>query len=665
MFEYYQNILCVEAGWLYGNGNVMSKTNYNYHKSKETIKVLRRGCKGTPALVEYNSLPERFRNLIVDNYGDPHKTTKHTTFKDLIRNDSNIYEYFHEEYKLSNGSQLPEKTKREYYANAIILNACHGLSIDNRSRRKALGGRSSTKLWDRLAAIIQDLPKHTYPHSLPKNPRSLKKKYRAYIEEGCPALVHKNFANKNSEKINDDAKVWVISRWADRLHKCATIEQLYHEYNKEAKIQDWKKLKDKKTLHIFLNSEEIKHLWWGHRYGDASSKNKYKYRHSTLLPSFRDSLWYSDGTKMNLYYLNEEGKMETCQVYEVMDAYSDVLLGYHVSKSENFEAQFMAYKMAIQTSEHKPYQISFDGQGGHKKLETGDFFSKLSRISIKTEPYNGSSKTIENAFKRFQESVMAKYWFFTGQNITTKKMESKANTEFILANKDKLPTLDEAIKKYAEMRQEWNESAHHTTKVPRLEMYMSSENPEAVKVGVWDMVDMFWIMREKPVIFSMYGLQFQEKNEKYNYIKYSDDGLPDVEWMRENVDKKFYVKFDPSDMSMIYLYDKTPLGLRFVTQMTTKIEIHRGKQEQEDWESHYIKAVADKNNEVRQKINDAMDDILEEHGALPEQHGFKSPALLGTKSKRKKTQNSIGKVMKKETNLVDIEEEDTNYYNEY
>ncbi len=101
----------------------------------------------------------------------------------------------------------------------------------------------------------------------------------------------------------------------------------------------WKPLKDQAAISNYLQQTE--QLWSAHRYGELKSKEKF------ALPPLLQSclacvivLWYSDGTKLNYYYLGEAGKIQTCQVYEVMDAYSEVLLGYHISKTEDFEAQF-------------------------------------------------------------------------------------------------------------------------------------------------------------------------------------------------------------------------------------------------------------------------------------------------------------------------------------
>lgn len=655
MFEYYQNKLCVHGGWLYNDAGVMSFNNYKNLTNRRSLNVIRRGGNGRSALVVYDSLPERFKQIIIDKFGDPYKTTKHNRFRDLLVTDIKA-EAFYKDYTLPNGTALPEKNINEYIANASILNTVKTVVNMRKSSAKSLGGRAK-KLWEAISEVIQNLPRHTYPHSLPKNVRRLKEKYKAYHSNGYEALIHKGFCNDNSEKINKEASFWVLARWSDRVARVVSLNQLLFEYNEKALKEGWKQLKDENTLRLFLYKDGVKHLWYGHRYGDVYAKEKFTYHHTTKLPSMRDSLWYSDGTKLNLYYLNKDGKIETCQVYEVMDAFSEVFLGYHISKTENYEAQFKAYKMAIKISGHKPYQIGFDGQGGHKKLKSGDFLTKVARLAIKTTPYNGKSKTIESAFGRFQKQFLAKYWNFTGQNITAKSISSKAHREMVLANKDSLPNFKEVVEIYKNCRKEWNEAAHPKSGMPRLEMYLNSQNPETPQVTLWDMVDLFWLKRPKKVTCTPGGISFRENKVEYKYMVYKD-GYPNVEWLRMNIDKKFIIKFDPDDMSMIYLYEDTPLGIRFVCEATTKIEIHRGKQEQEEFEAEYIQKIKELNDDARLKASETMDEILEEHGMLPEQYGLKSPGLLGLKSKNKKQPADIGKVIKLESQVSELEAQD-------
>ena len=51
--QYYDNILTVEAGWLIDNG-IMTRENYRQLSCRGDINVVRRGCRGQQALVEFS-----------------------------------------------------------------------------------------------------------------------------------------------------------------------------------------------------------------------------------------------------------------------------------------------------------------------------------------------------------------------------------------------------------------------------------------------------------------------------------------------------------------------------------------------------------------------------------------------------------------------------------
>ena len=673
MFEHYNNQLCVHGGWLYKGAKVMKKYHYDNYTRRGPFNVLRKaGGRNTPALIAWVSIPQEYQEQIIDKYGDPTETAKHIIFSDYLERDPKAIQ-FYANYTLESGDAITEDIQKKYAAEAAIMTAINRVLNDRILKTKALGSGGISATWKKLAEVVHSLPRHTWPHALPKNHRSLRRKYDDFIEKSYKSLIHGGHGHKNSEKINDNAKIWVIARWADRVKKVANFAQLLSEYNEKAEKQGWKLLKAEETLYNYLQHPDIKMLWEGYRYGELKAKEKRNYQHSTKMPSMRDSLWYSDGTKLNYFYRDENGKVATCQVYEVMDAFSEVLLGYHISKTEDYEAQYFAYKMAVKTSGHRPYQIGFDGQGGHSKLAAGNFLGKVSRISIKTQPYNGKSKTIENAFGRFQQQFLKRDWFFTGQNITAKKEESKLNAEMFTANTANLPTLEEIKEVYAKRRTEWNQAPHHDTGMPRIEMYYASNNPKAPAIGMFEMVDIFWIEREKPVTVTAFGITFTEKKQKYTYVPYNEDRLPDVDWLASNVDRKVHVKFDPDDMSLVYLYEMTPLGLRFLTAAETKVEIHRGKQEQEPWEASFIQQMDAQNKNRRIAVRDKMDAILEQHGMLPEQYGLNSPALKGIESQSKKNKENkankgkgaeIGAYQKKISNMVVVSEDEDDIYDD-
>jgi hypothetical protein len=657
MFEYYQNnILCVQANWLV-DAQIVTLFNYRALVSRGHIKRLQLGGNGRKALIEFDTMRSDIKNKVIELAGDPYAKVTTITFTDYIIDDQKAYE-FYRNYTLDSGEALPEKNIKEYCWNASIANAINTIVNSKLAQRKALAG-TKVNVWDRIAEVVSELPKHTYPHSLPRNPRILKDKVKQYLNDGYGVFIHKAFGSKNAEKINDDAKSFVLARWCDRVKRVANYNQLLKEYNLEAEEQEWKMIKSEQSIINFLTDPKIEPLWYGYRFGELKFKEKFTMSFKTALPSMRDSLWYSDGTKINLYYQDATGKMKTINVYEVMDAYSEVFLGYHISEKEDYEAGYQAYKMAIQVSEHRPYQISLDNGAGNKKLHAGGFFDKISHLAIKTQPYNGKSKTIESAFGRFQTQFLAQLPNYSGQNITSKKVSSHANMEFILANPEMLPTFAQLKEQYVQKRNEWNQATHPKTGKPRIEMYFESENPDCPKVTPFQMVDFFWIERNLPIQCHSSGISFKEKTIQYDYVVYQENSRAiDQDWHIENVNQKFHIKFDPDDMSLIYLYKKTPLGLRFVRAAETKVEIHRGQQEQEDWEAQYYRDQIEATKKLRISTEAKVESNLEKHKMTAESYGFKNPKLKGVNSKRvKKEKTDIANYQKKVSEAVFTEDD--------
>lgn len=670
-FEYYNNKLCVQARWLIDSG-VMTEANYKKMTRTGVIEIGRRACLNTPALAVYDSIPERFKTKVTEIVGsDPRVEATKGQFEASIVIDQPARD-FYDTYELESGERLPKDVQREYVANAEILNALHSFLNSRAASKKVLGG-SKTGLWPKLAASVESLNKKLYPHSLPSNLRRLQDKYKRYIGEGTrdyESLIHGNWCNKNSEKVNDEAKVWLLSRWTSMVNRVATEAQLLAEYNLMAEAQGWKILKSENTLHLFLFSEGVKDLWWAARYGELKYKEKYTYQQKTILPTMRDSLWYSDGTKLNYFYgyrdENNRYKVGTTQVYVVMDVFSEAMIGYHISPTEDYIAQYNAYRMALQTSGQKPFQITYDNQGGHKKLQAGNFLSQLAHLGIPTKPYNGKSKTIESAFGRFQMQFLKKDWYFTGQNIQAKEEESKANMEFITANRHNLPSLDGISEAFKKRLNEWNNAKRPGSEQTRLELYNASANPRAVKLGLMDMVELFWVLREKPIQATAYGISFVEKGERYDYMVNGADGMPDVRWLAKNIDKKFRIKFDPSDHSLIYLYEDTPQGLRFITHADEKVAIHRGKQEQEAGEMEWFAKVEKAIEEMRIENDQYIRNIQERFNELPEQNGLVTPRIKGistAKQGKKASQPSdnFGRLQKAISNAVAVTVDDEEF----
>lgn len=661
--ELYQGKWCISGSELIQSpenpDGLISLPYYKKLVRARKINVVRRACRFTPALIEFDSLPMRYQEQYLEQLGyDPREEGKESnSIARSFEPDEEARKFFYDKFKLPNGEVLSDGAKEEYSTNADLLRTIHKMANNMRGSRVSRSGSLHGR-WEILAERLRTLDRARFPHSLPTNPVRLREKVNRYLKEGPASLIHRGYGNKVAEKLTEESRRWLLARWSNPVERATSVEHLFELYNMEAPIRGWEPLKSVSTIRNYLFSPEVKHIWWGVRYGHIKAKQKFSLQHSTTMPTMRDSLWYSDGTKLNFSYLNENGKIAHCGVYEVMDAYSEVLLGYSFyDKSEDNVAQYQAYKMAIQFAGHKPYQITYDNQGGHKKLESGEFLRKMTHLAIRTQPYNGRSKTIENAFGRFQTQIMKRRWFYSGQNITAHTLESRIFEEHIDANYRELPSKLEAQKKYVEDRMAWNNAPHPKTGVPRIEMYRSSQNPKAPAVHQWDMVNLFWITRPDPIALTGYGLSFTEKKVKYDYLVYVD-GKPDFEWHRNNIDRKFYVKYDPEDLSLIYLYVKNASGeLRFEREAMPKITIARGKQEQTSEDRMWIEIYDKANKTATIQDRDKAIEFQEEFEMSPERFGQVPAGIPGlTKGQRPSGMGRLQKVISNYTPADDDEE---------
>lgn len=75
-----------------------------------------------------------------------------------------------------------------------------------------------------------------------------------------------------------------------------------------------------------------------------------------------------------------------------MDAFSETMLGYYISDSENYEAQYNSFRMAIQTARFRPYEIVTDNRADTRNW-------KLHNSLKEYAMYSGSRLPIQDKVK--------------------------------------------------------------------------------------------------------------------------------------------------------------------------------------------------------------------------------------------------------------------------
>lgn len=623
---------------------VMSYECYKKLAQRKSITVVRPG-KGLDhcALVDYDSLPSRFKQRFIGIYGDPHMQKEQE--KD-IRMDLEARSFF-EEYCLPDGTHIKGDKIAEFTLNASVLNILINMEKTQGVQRR-LHGNSTPINWPPIYNTCEEL-RSAYGHTLPRNMARLRDKIREYKRDGYACLVSGHLVNGNACKITEEGGRYIIALKCSRT-PVYNNAQILEKYNADAASHGWKPLKTQAALVNFLSRPEVEIQWKGAVIGDTKAKMIYTRQHSTILPTMPNALWYGDGTRLNLFYkayVDGRYQVATLNVYEVIDAASEVFLGCYISNTESFETLYEATRNALEFAGCMPYEFVTDNQGGTKRADAQQWLKGVATLFRTTAPHQAPAKTIEAVFGRFQQQVLHQEWFYTGGNITARSESSRIHREFIEKNIDKLPTYNEVVELYMDARKRWNAMQHPNVKAfagrSRMEVYTAQVNPQAVPLTDAIRRDLFWVTTPKPSKFTAYGIQFTVAGEKLQYEVFDQEGNPDLLWRRDNTGREFYVAYDPHDLSVVRLMTKDQYGFRYVCDAQPYMKIHRALQDQTEQERSFIR-MQDERNKI-DRIQRSMDnyELLREHGLAPDQHGLIDPGLAALNESRKSFERLMDK----------------------
>lgn len=631
--EKFNDKVCVTFDELTGDVDgepIMTKACYDKLVGRKIVDRVGRACFGKPILIEYATLPEKYRKKFEAKYGDPVRILSDDHISIVMNEDAR--DYF-SKATYPNGERLTDRQIDEYTLNASVLDALLDEVERQKSARRASGRRKAIN-WEGIAGICEQMKKE-FGHTLEGNKdesldRYIQNKLRQYVDKGFESLISMNMCKRKAQRITEEGGRFIVALRRSRV-KVYSLSDILREYNLKAEEKGWKPLSSRSTIKKYLDRPEVQPKWYGAVYGELAAKQKFDRKHITAMPTMRDALWYGDGTKINLYYRgrNRKGQPAMCtiSVYEVIDAYSEMFLGYCISPVENFEAQRKAFRMAVERAGCRPYEIVTDNQGGQNKKEAKLFMSKICHISRKAQSHNPQSKSIEQVFGRFQMQVLKEKWFCTGQNITATSKDSRPNMEFIEANNDKLYTFEEMCEVYAECRERWNDMPHPRTGKSRRETYYASQNPQAPALSEYSYMDMFWEQTE--ATFTSSGIKIQIDNLPYVYEVFDNEGNIDYDFRKENTGRQFVVKYDPDDMTCVWLCLRSSVGVRRVCKAYPYATVHRATQEQTAEEQEFIRDSVEVNKVVRIERQMEGYALEAEYGVAPEQHGLRTPKLQG------------------------------------
>ena len=558
MITQYHNELVIAGGSLYtpepkGLG-IVTKCSYDQNVARQRFRVVRRGGgNDRPALIAWDSLPLPLQKKIEDKAGTPSQVIKSNMFKEHLTLDQRAVEYF-EKYRTEDGRPLPTKTIQRYTANASLLNAI-GVLVSNTTRVQGKIGR----LWKNLPDMIAEVDTHRWPHDLPSNSQSLQRKYRTYVKAenpdtyarvGLESLIHKGFCNDNSSKIKGATGLWWLAKYA--LPTKMKVPMLMVQYNEVRRAKKWPKL-TMQAVSRWLNEKEQQRKWVLGRHGREEYNRRFGHYITRKKDNwFSNAYWAIDGSKLDwIHYEDNVRKMAAkLKINPLIDVYSEKIIGWSYSESEDHSDHFSALKMAANHAGCRPYYLTYDNQSGHKMPAMQALYDRLIARKGTHHPHRpgAHNSPAEGVFSRLQQQVANQWWWSDKQSPMVRTMDSKPNLEFIRSNKHQLKSKQDLLRAWEVTVEKWNNARHPIFKdKTRTEVYAGAM-PVQEPLSITDLIELFWVTTSQPVTYRKGGLLMRIGDRSFEFEVYKDDGSIDVDFRYSYVGKKFFVRYDPEFM---------------------------------------------------------------------------------------------------------------------
>lgn len=411
------------------------------------------------------------------------------------------------------------------------------------AKPKALGFSSKPDLY---AAAAAELATENLSGLKATSAEYLRKKVTAWKRQGLQCVISGKFGNTNSLKLTPAAQALIRDLYSDERR--FPISQVHEYYTKLAK-EEGLPVVCEATVDNYLRQPKVQAECLKRRYSNTEFRDVYDPVIHRRRPTHSDDLWSLDGSAMELWYRDGNDLRRLYWVFAV-DAATWYIPGWAVGETENGHLVRQCVQMACRTGGKLPHQLQFDNGSAFKSAESMEWMQSLAKITP-TAVGNARSKVAEPWQSHFQRRVLKLFGNHSGGNITARSKTTHANRDHIKATRHEFPDREGAIAQIAKAVTMWNNMAI-AGKVPAQEY--AKESPRARVIPADLMASIFWIKRPKQVKYTNKGLIIEVAKER---LIYEVGGTVDqrAEWLANNIGRKFWVRTDPQDDSMIALYD--------------------------------------------------------------------------------------------------------------
>jgi hypothetical protein len=393
------------------------------------------------------------------------------------------------------------------------------------------------------------------------NLRTLMKNAVDYRNNGIQTLIHAGVGNVNREKADTQAHAKLVELASQPVKY--SWEDVSMMYNNWALANDKQELTTS-TIKQYLNTPKVKKVWFYARHGKLAADNVIQPIINRDTPSFPDALWSVDGTTMQLYYRDNEGKIKSdLYVYFVTDANTGAVIGHSIAFAETSEVVETALRDAVNRYGYKPYQLQYDNSSANISYAIKSIMSNMTRVHFPCEPLKGRSKYVEGVIGHFQQRVLRYMEHFKGGNITATSLNSKANPELLkklTKNPELIPNQYQVIQDFESAMRSWNNRGEKRDNYGRfvgpskINKYINTEHKDRAKVNYFDRISMFMAEQRADYRYGVNGIEIEIKGNRHHFIVPDPDTVGDFIFSNENLGRKFRVKIDRENPEIMALY---------------------------------------------------------------------------------------------------------------
>lgn len=565
IYEYYSgNQLGVNQD-VFTELNLLSYDQFQKWCQRNKLARLRTKGRGRTGLIAWSSIPDEFLAKIKKAFGDPYCKDDVETFINQLKNDEEAAVFF------AKAGLSPQK-EYQHYIEVQILNLYGELLQDIEIKAARNSGFKKTKAKADLSKIINELKtikredgKKRYPHALPANPRSLERRYKEYKEEGASRLIHKNKDNSSAAKIKGAISDFLIASYA--LPNKPSILDVWTRYEAERAAKKWPSLTEE-GIYAFLMRPENEKIWFYGRHTKSEWRDKFGHKVSRDKSDWFPYVYLAiDGSKLDWLHQKkgaQRGYGADLKKNLIFDVYSEKIVGWDISDSEDHSSHFRAFKMAITETGCKPALITYDNQSGHKMQAVQELYNRLVTTNggehYPHRAYEHGSPA-EQLIGRFQQQILNKKWWSDKQGMRTTKLDSRANMDFIDDHRGRLLTKENLIIEFAACVDDWNSKKHPHFEQSREEVATHAQTFDLDPVNTLEMMQLFWITTKDPSTYRADGLRITVAGTKHHFEVYDAEGRVDTSFLDKYTGCQFYTQYDPDAMQdYVRLYLRLPNG---------------------------------------------------------------------------------------------------------